>query len=130
MNTRIKQLRKALNLTQKEFAKQIGVKQSSISIYESSSDTIPSAAVISYICRKFNVNEDWLRTGTGNMFKSYNNTDIINFMNDIKLDSDDSFKKKFLTVLSHLSEEQWNLIADMAEEFIQDRKDRNDNNDK
>lgn len=67
MNERIKKLRKALYLTQTEFANRIGSVQNTITGYETGR-RIPSNQVIALICREFNVNEDWLRTGSGEMF--------------------------------------------------------------
>ena len=67
MNERIKQLRKALGLNQTEFGNRIGVKQSTITGYETGSRE-PLETVLNSICREFNVNESWLRTGEGNMF--------------------------------------------------------------
>ncbi len=63
MGERIKQLRKALGLTQKEFGERIGVKPNTIGTYEIGRNE-PIDAVVSLICREFNVNEDWLRYGT------------------------------------------------------------------
>ena len=68
MNERIKKLRKALGLTQQEFADRIGTKRTNIAKYETGTN-IPSSAVIPLICREFNVNETWLRTGEGEMFR-------------------------------------------------------------
>lgn len=67
MNERIKKLRKALDLTQHEFAKRIGSVQNTITGYETGR-RIPSNQVISLICKTFNVSETWLRTGEGEMF--------------------------------------------------------------
>lgn len=64
---RIKKLRRTLNLTQTVFASRIGSVQNTVTGYESGRRN-PSAPVISLICREFNVNEDWLRTGEGEMF--------------------------------------------------------------
>lgn len=69
MNERIKKLRRALELTQKEFASRLGIKQNTIAKYETNRGN-PTVAVISLICREFNVNEEWLRTGNGSMFKA------------------------------------------------------------
>lgn len=66
-NTRIRKLRKALDLTQQEFANRIGVKRNTVATYEIGRNT-PIDAVISNICREFRVNEEWLRTGFGEMF--------------------------------------------------------------
>lgn len=67
MNERIKKLRRALGLTQQEFADRIGSKRTTIAKYETDTN-IPSSAVVSLICREFNVSETWLRTGEGEMF--------------------------------------------------------------
>ncbi len=67
MNERLKKLRKALDLTQQEFADRIGVKRNTIATYEIGRNT-PLDAVIASICREFNVSETWLRTGEGEMF--------------------------------------------------------------
>lgn len=67
MNERIKKLRKALDLTQREFGERIGVKPNTIATYEIGRNE-PIDAVISLICREFNVSETWLRTGEGKMF--------------------------------------------------------------
>lgn len=68
MNTRIKFLRKHLNLTQQEFADRLGVRRGTIASYEAGS--APSSRTISDICRVFGVDELWLRTGEGEMFRA------------------------------------------------------------
>lgn len=68
LGERIKKLRKALDLTQQEFADRIGMKRNSIAQVEIGRNT--SEQTIFSICREFSVNEDWLRTGTGEMFKA------------------------------------------------------------
>ena len=67
MKQRLRELRKTLNLNQTEFGNRIGVKQSTITGYETG-NRIPLDSVIFSICREFNVNEDWLRYGKGEMF--------------------------------------------------------------
>ena len=68
MNTRIKQIREYWELTQEEFGKKIGSARNTIANYENGNRN-PSNSVIISICREFNVNEDWLRTGNGELFK-------------------------------------------------------------
>ena len=68
MKDRIRQLRKELGISQVDFGNKIGVKQGSIAGYETGA-RIPLDAVINSICREFNVNEEWLRDGVGEMFK-------------------------------------------------------------
>lgn len=67
MNTRIRELRKALNLNQKDFAQKIGLKQNAISYMEKTGSTITEQN-IKTICSQFSINENWLRTGSGDMF--------------------------------------------------------------
>lgn len=67
MNTRIKELRKFLNLSQRDFGAKIGLRGSSLSDIENGRCAITERVIIS-ICAKFNVNEEWIRTGIGNMF--------------------------------------------------------------
>lgn len=62
MNTRIKELRNFLNLTQFEFSAKIGLKRSSLSDIERGNAPITDRTIIA-ICSQFNVNEDWLKTG-------------------------------------------------------------------
>ena len=65
---RIKKLRKMLDLTQQKFGERIGIKGNTVAQYELGRNE-PIDAVLSLICREFNVNEEWLRNGEGEMFK-------------------------------------------------------------
>lgn len=67
MNERLKKLRKELDLTQEEFARKIGIKRNTLATYEIGRNE-PIDAVLSLICREFNVSEQWLRSGQGEMF--------------------------------------------------------------
>ena len=67
MKERIRQLRRYLDLTQQQFADALGIKRNTIANYESGRNA-PVDSVLSLICKEFNVNEDWLRNGNGEMF--------------------------------------------------------------
>ena len=67
MNERLKIIRLKLKLTQDDFAKKIGIKQAAISAIEKGIRNVTDR-IINDICREFNVNEEWLRNGTGEMF--------------------------------------------------------------
>lgn len=67
MNNRIKLLRKELDLSQQSFADALNVKRVSIANYESGRKTLTDS-IVSLICDKFEVNENWLRHGSGDMF--------------------------------------------------------------
>ena len=67
MNERLRKLRKSLDMTQQNFGARISVKGNTVAQWESGRNE-PSDSTIFLICREFNVNEDWLRTGNGEMF--------------------------------------------------------------
>ncbi|WP_410744630.1 helix-turn-helix domain-containing protein [Clostridium neonatale] len=67
ISDRIYTLRNNLNLSQEAFGSKIGVTKYSISSYEKGKNAVKDR-VVTDICREFNVNEEWLRNGTGEMF--------------------------------------------------------------
>ena len=67
MHNRIREVRKALHMTQADFGAKIGVRGNTVTGYENG-QRVPSDAVIVSICREFHVDEHWLRTGDGKMF--------------------------------------------------------------
>lgn len=67
MAHRIFDLRKSVNLNQESFGKRIGVTRSAVCNYENGSRSIGEQVILA-ICREFDVNESWLRTGKGDMF--------------------------------------------------------------
>ena len=68
LNERIRKLRNALDLTQQKFADRLYVKRNTVGQWEIGRNELTDAAILS-ICREFNVNEKWLRTGNGEMFE-------------------------------------------------------------
>ena len=62
-NERVKELRKALGLTQGNFGEKIGLKQAVIGQMEKGSRNLTDRTVL-LICEKYSVNEEWLRYGT------------------------------------------------------------------
>ena len=114
LKDRIKKLRKELDLTQQEFADKIGIPRDSIGGYETGRRN-PSEAAISLICAKCNVNEEWLRTGQGEMFiKRTRDEQIASFIGSIQANEDDSFKKRFISMLSALDESEWEVLEKMV----------------
>ena len=117
MNERIKKLRKTLDLTQQEFADKVGVKQNTVAQYEMGRN-IPIDSVIFLICREFNVNEEWLRNGTGEMFlPTDRNADIARLTKQLLDEESDSFKNRLISILSNLSVEEWQYLEKRAKEL-------------
>lgn len=117
MNNRIKELRKALGLTQKEFGERIGVKPNTIATYEIGRNE-PIDAVLELICREFKVNDRWLRFGEGEKFLQLTpSQEIADFMSPLLQEESDEFKRRFITMLARLTEDDWKVLAKMAEEM-------------
>ena len=68
VGSRIKEVRDFYGLTQQEFADRLRIKRGAVANYELERNA-PIDAVISLICREFNVREAWLRDGTGEMLE-------------------------------------------------------------
>ena len=114
MKDRIKKIRRELDLTQQEFADRIGIKRGGVANYEIGRNE-PADSVISLICREFNVNEQWLRDGTGEMFiEQTRDEQIASFVGSIQASADDSFKKRFISMLSSLDESEWEVLEKMT----------------
>lgn len=114
MKNRIKQIRKDAGLTQEQFAQKIGVSRNTIATYETS-DRTPIAAVILSICREFNINELWLRTGEGDIYANSNpNLQLSKWFGEILRENDSSFRKQLILTLAGLSDTEWTLLANIA----------------
>lgn len=120
MNDRIKIVRKKAKLTQKEFAQRLGIKQNTVASYEIGRIGI-SDAVINSICREFNVNETWLRTGKGEMHQSLTKSQEIGaFANEVMKLPDEAFKKRFVDALQRLDEKDWKNLEEIANKLLKE----------
>lgn len=122
INNRFKQVRLRLNMSQEEFGKSIGLSKSGVSNIENGERGLRDT-YINVICKNFNVNTQWLRTGIGEMFGSQNRTAEITKLVYSLMDSEsDSFKSRFISMLARLDEKQWEFLAKMAEEIEKGEK--------
>ena len=110
MNERIRKLRRELDLTQQEFAERIGIKRNTVAMYETGRNA-PIDAVISLICKTFNVNENWLRTGEGDMFIVVDKElELMAWAGEVLREESSSFRHRFVAALSVLDEKDWKEI--------------------
>lgn len=120
LNERLKKLRKALNLTQREFAERIGIKQNTLATYEIGRNQ-PIDAVVNLICREFNVSEPWLKTGEGEMFvQRSRDEELSEFVDKLLAEESTSFRRRLVSALSRLSPEQWELLEAVALKLMED----------
>ena len=119
MKKRVKELRKALGLTMDKFGSQLGVGGSAISNIEAGTRGLTDQMINSICKTDWNgrhVSEEWLRTGEGEMFiKMDIEEEIASLIAKIPNEPRGSFKRKLLSVLAGLSEDQWEMLADIAE---------------
>lgn len=122
MNERIKEIRKRLGLTQQEFADVLKITRSAVCKMESG-ENAPSAQTLSIICREFDVNENWLRTGEGDMFvERTRDEQIASFVGSLQANADDSFKKRFISMLSALDDAEWEVLEKMAIKIYENKE--------
>ena len=126
MNERIKNIRKNLKLSQTEFGARIGVKQTTVASWELGNRD-PQDVVIKAICDTYNVSENWLRTGEGDMFVQISHKEkTVRFMADVAkvngLDPEEGLVARIIDFLSDMSVEEWKTIANLAERWYQIEK--------
>jgi transcriptional regulator with XRE-family HTH domain len=119
LKERLKKLRKALDLTQQEFADRIGISRGNIATYETR-DGSPGNSVINLICREFNVNETWLRTGAGEMFVEAPSDTLDALVQEYHLDR---FGRTVVEKMLNLNEKQWAVFHDFAMEVLESLSD-------
>lgn len=118
MNIRIEQIRKNEGLSRAAFGNRIGVSGDVINNLERGRVEIKDH-IIKLICREFNVNEEWLRNGTGEMFIEIDEEDqLMEWAGRVLGDRSGSFKKKFVKMLMSLSENEWEFLERKARELV------------
>lgn len=116
MNERIKKLRKILGLSQEAFAERIGLKGSAVSHLENGRRNITSQN-INAICREFNVSEEWLLTGGGEIFEEMSRAEKAAQIVGAALGSDDDFILNTFIALGQLSPAEWELIKKFVDKI-------------
>ena len=118
LKDRLKELRNALNKTQQQFADQLKISRNNVACYETGKNT-PSDAVVSLICKEFNVNEEWIRHGTGEMFQTMTRREQISqFAGSLMKEEDESFKVRLFEILAQLDESEWEVLEGIAKKAI------------
>ena len=111
---RVKAVRKSLGLTLEKFGDKIGLKKNSVSQIENGRNDLTEANTKA-ICREFNVNEVWLRTGEGgddNMFTKVSEDDRFSLNLGKLSQSDNEFAKNMLNAIAETEPEKLKIIED------------------
>lgn len=123
---RIAKVVDSVGVSKSNFARKINVTPSYISKLGKQPDSVPSDRTIADICREFNVNEGWLRTGEGEMFLQLKpDEELVAFFGDL-LSGEPDFRRRLISVLSKLDSEEWALLECMANKLVTDEKEKTD----
>lgn len=123
MNTRIRKIRNDNNLTQETFASRLSLTRNYISLVEKG-ERVPSDRTISDICREFSVNEEWIRTGTGPIYKIVEDK-LSAYVSEIT-DGDDDFIKDLIMVYMELDESSKKALKKLADGMAKRRNKKRD----
>lgn len=122
MHQRIALARKERKFTQDDLAEATGLTKNFISLIETGKRE-PSERTIKDICRILNLSEDWLRYGKGEMFLPKTmEQELIDFTADLLIGENESFKKRLISALAKLSEEQWDLLEGIIDDISKKRE--------
>lgn len=121
INERIKVLRERLGLTQTALAGKINRAPNTINQYEKGKN-IPDRTILD-ICNAFNVNEMWLRTGSGEMFRQETNVDVeLAHQVGRLIKSDDDFTKRLVLEYLKLPPELKTAFEEFVDKLYQEHK--------
>ena len=113
IHDRFKMVRKELKMTRKELGEKLGVSENMIVNIEFNrlKRPVQKDPIYMLLCEKCNVNKEWLRNGTGEMFKSLTKEEqIVEFVNTVLNDKEDTFKKRYFSMLLALDKDGWDSL--------------------
>lgn len=126
IHERIKLVRKSLSkkTSQEAFGDILGVSRDAIANIELGR-VPPTNPFIQLLCLKFDINENWLRTGEGEMFEELDRDEaIVTWAAKVSRDDfDNEFIKKFATMMATLTEKEWDLVEAKMRWLVESKKD-------
>jgi transcriptional regulator with XRE-family HTH domain len=116
LKNRIQEVRKDNKLTQDEFAVKINLSKNFVSLMETG-NRVPSDRTIADICREFNINEEWLRTGSGEKevplpMKAH----LMALFSDVSNETD-SFRRSLFNAMAKMTPDEWKLLERIANDL-------------
>ena len=114
MNERVKELRKALHLSQSQFGEVVGVSNTAISKIEQHENKL-TEQMIKIICSQFKVNHEWLVYGTGEMFREFPTTLLDQLSEEFDLDE---LEKQLIKSFISLEKDQRQTITQFLQNAI------------
>jgi len=123
LRERIKQARKALGLSREKFAEGLGFKSAGKVQNVELGRTEIDDTFVRLISQVYHISYQWLTTGEGEMFRGPDTREqeISRFVGEALADEPADFRVQLLHVLSRLTDEQWNTLADVAELLLEEQ---------
>ncbi len=110
MKDRLKELRKTLNLKQREVAERLDVPVGNVGAWEAGMRAIPSTRIYQ-LCKEYNVRREWLETGVGEMFEP-----------EKELSETDIKRALFKRLLAKLTDAELNIIGDEIDKRLEEKR--------
>lgn len=126
VGSRIKEVRDFFDLTQQEFADRLRIKRGAVANYELERNA-PIDAVISLICREFNVREAWLRDGTGEMLEVKPRAEELGeLVRKLLADRPESFRSRLITSLLRFEPDspEWQILENIYNSIAAEKESR------
>lgn len=122
INERFRLLRETKGLSQEDFASGIHRTRSEIKNIEYGKTT-PKEEVIQSVCAAYGVNESWLRTGEGEIFKPVSkDAELAAFLGDIMHGETADFRRRLVAALARFGPEEWELLERMVNHLAEEIK--------
>ena len=124
--SRTSDLRKALGLTQQAFADRLGITRGAVANWDLDRSD-PSDAVISLICREFNVREAWLRDGAGEMLEIKPRAEELGeLVRKLLADRPESFRSRLITSLLRFepNSPEWQILENIYNSIADEKESR------
>lgn len=122
MHERIREIRKYYGLTMEKFGERLGIKKNTVSQLENGVNNVTDQ-MVKAICREYDVNPDWLRTGEGEMFS--NDEDyLFRWVGKVLKDKPESLKKRLLNFLSSLDDDDWEALEKIFNKMSHEKRDK------
>lgn len=124
--SRTSELRKAFGLTQQAFADRLGITRGAVANWDLDRSD-PSDAVISLICREFNVREAWLRDGTGDMLEVKPRAEELGeLVRKLLADRPESFRSRLITSLLRFEPDspEWQILENIYNSIAAEKESR------
>ena len=109
IETRIKEVRKHFDMNQTEFGEALGVTRNMVNTYEHGRVEAPQT-FLSLLCMKYGVDQTWLETGEGEMFRAPSvDEELAAFVADV-ISDDNEFKKRVFYAMSRMDDAAWDAF--------------------